>query len=166
MEVLRKRSFTERMLGAARLDVATYEEVEHDSSATVQAAAVVGIVAVCSAIGGPESIVGNLLSVLIGWPLLAGLVYLIGDKLFGGTATWGEMLRTTGFAQAPGVLYILGIIPLLGGIVRFVVWIWVLVAVVVGIRQGLDIGTGKAVATGFLAWLGFAALSLLLSGLV
>ena len=31
-------SMTERMLGAARLDVAIYEEVEHDASATGQLA--------------------------------------------------------------------------------------------------------------------------------
>ena len=46
----RGRSMTDRMIGAATLDIATYEEVEHDTSATTQAAIVVGIVAVCAAV--------------------------------------------------------------------------------------------------------------------
>ncbi|HUH12998.1 MAG TPA: YIP1 family protein [Longimicrobiales bacterium] len=153
------RSFGQRMKDAAMLDPGLYEEVEHDASATGQAAGVVAIVAVCAAIGqagaGIGGIVGAAAGALIGWLVLAGIVYLVGDKIFGGTATWGEMLRTMGFAQAPGVLYILGIIPLLGGLIAFVVWLWILVAVVVAIRQGLDVGTGKAVATGVLAWIGY-----------
>ncbi|MFV1988222.1 MAG: hypothetical protein ACC682_13135, partial [Gemmatimonadota bacterium] len=47
-----KQTFVQRMIGAAKLDIETYEEVEHDESATTQAAAVVTIVAVAAAIGG------------------------------------------------------------------------------------------------------------------
>src|SRR5690606_10356704 len=108
-------SITERMMGAARLDTATYEEVEHDSSATGQAAVVVAVVAVASAIGaiGSEGAgpIAALIGAFIGWLVWSGITYLIGDKLLGGTASWGELLRTLGFAQAPGVLYVLGIVP-------------------------------------------------------
>lgn len=160
-----RRSFGQRMKGAAMLDAATYEEVEHDSTATGQAAGVVAIVAVCAAIGsyhaGITGLIGAAVGALLGWLVLAGIVYVIGDKVFGGTATWGEMLRTMGFAQSPGVLYLLGIIPILGWVVRLVVWIWVLAAVIVGIRQGLDIGTGKAVVTGLLAVIAYAILGAL-----
>lgn len=154
-----RRSFGQRMKDAALLDPGLYEEVEHDGSATGQAAGVVAIVAVCAAIGqaggGLGGVIGAAFGALIGWLVLAGIVYLVGDKIFGGTATWGEMLRTMGFAQAPGVLYLLGIIPILGGLVSLVVWLWILVAVVVAIRQGLDIGTGKAIVTGVVAGVGY-----------
>lgn len=159
-------SITDRMLGAARLKVATYEEVEHDTTATPQAAVVVGVVAIAAAIGsigeGAGGVIAGLIAAYIGWLIWAGTTYLIGDKLLGGTATWGELLRTLGFAQSPGVLYALGIIPVLGWIVRPVVWVWLLIAGVVAIRQALDFSTGKAILT---AVLGFLAYVLVGAGL-
>ena len=159
------RSVVDRMKGAAMLDVATYEEVEHDEKATGQAAIVVIIVAVCSAIGavwrGGPSIIIAPVSAILGWLLWSAVTYIIGGKLLGGTATWGELLRTLGFAQAPGVLMIFGIIPLLGGVVRLVVALWLLVTGVVAIRQALDFSTGKAVATAILGWFAVAALMFL-----
>ena len=163
-----RRSIVDRMRGAALLDVATYEEVEHDNEATGQAAVVVVIVAVCSAIGavwrgGPSIIIAPVTAIL-GWLLWSAVAYLIGDKLLGGTATWGELLRTVGFAQSPGVLMIFGIIPLLGGIVRAVVGVWLLVAGIVAIRQALDFSTGKAIITAFLGWLAMVLLAFLSGG--
>jgi len=93
------------------------------------------------------------LSALLGWLLWAGITYLIGAKVFGGTATWGELLRTIGFAQTPGVLHVLGIVPVLGGIIRFGVAIWVLIAGIIAIRQALDVSTAKAILTAVLGWL-------------
>ena len=151
------RSITDRMMGAATLDVATYEEVEADTTATGQAAIVVTLAAIASAIGaageGGPGIIGMLLGTLVGWALWSGVTYFIGTKLFGGTATWGELLRTIGFAQAPGVLLVLAIVPLLGGLVRVAVSIWLLVAGIIAIRQALDVTTGKAVLTAVIGWL-------------
>lgn len=163
-----RRSIVDRMRGAAMLDVATYEEVEHDTEATGQAAIVVLIVAVCTAIGavwrgGPSIIMGPV-GAILGWLLWSAVTYLIGDKLLGGTATWGELLRTLGFAQAPGVLMIFGIIPILGGLVRIVVAIWLLIAGIVAIRQALDFSTGKAIVTAILGWLAMVMLAFLTGG--
>lgn len=153
-----------RMKGAAFLDVDTYEEVEHDSTATAQAAGVVAMVAVARAVGaldgGITAIVGGAVSALVGWLVWAGITYVIGDKIFDGTATWGELLRTLGFAQAPGLLLVLAIIPILGWFVQFGVGLWILVAGVIAVRQALDFGTGKAIGTvviGWFAWLAVAA---------
>lgn len=147
----------DRMKGAATLDINTYEAVEHDGGATGQAAMVVGIVAIAQAIGasgqGTAGIIGGVLAALIGWLIWAGVTYLIGDKLLGGTATWGELLRTLGFAQSPGVLYVLAILPVVGGLIGFAVAIWILIAGIIAIRQALDFGTGKAVMTALLGWL-------------
>jgi hypothetical protein len=146
----------QRMVGAALLKVDTYEEVEDDRSATKQALAVVAIVAVARAIGtaeGVAGIVGALLAAIVGWLLWAGITYLIGDKILGGTATWGELLRTLGFAQTPGIILLLGFIPVLGAVLALVVGIWVLIAGIVAIRQALDFGTGKAIVTAVLGWL-------------
>jgi hypothetical protein len=145
------------MKGAAFLHIDSYEEVEADQTATGQAAGVVALVAVAQAIGGAgkggSGILSGAISALLGWLLWASITYLIGAKLLGGTATWGELLRTIGFAQTPGLLHVLGIIPVLGGVIRFGVAIWVLLAGIIAIRQALDVGTGKAILTAVLGWL-------------
>jgi hypothetical protein len=136
------------MRGAAALDPATYNEVENDLQATGQAGIVVALVAVCAGIGGAGhgglGIIGGLVGALLSWALGAGVAYLIGTRVFSGTATWGEMLRVLGFAQAPGVLFALGILPAIGGLVIFAVSIWVTVARYIAIREGLDLDTWPA----------------------
>ena len=163
-----RRSVADRMRGAAMLEIATYEEVEHDKDATGQAAVVVIIVAICTAIGavwrGGPSIIAGPISAILGWLLWSAITYLIGGKLLGGTATWGELLRTIGFAQSPGVLMIFGIIPILGGLVRVVVAVWLLFTGIVAIRQALDFSTGKAILTAFLGWVAMVALEFLTGG--
>jgi hypothetical protein len=145
MNVIGRRPMLERMRRAALLDVHTYEEVEADTGATGQAAAVVAIVAISQGIGaaglGVPALVGTVIAAWLGWLIWSGLTYLIGDKILGGTATWGELLRTIGFAQTPGVFGALALIPVAGGIVRFVLAIWVLVAGIIAIRQALAIPT-------------------------
>ena len=151
-----QRGMVERMKGAAMIDVATFEEVEHDREATMQAAGVVVLVAVASAIGslgaGAGGIISALLGPLVGWAVWAGVTFFIGTRLFDGTATWGELLRTLGFAQAPGVLKVFAIIPLLGWIVSAVVFLWMLWAGIVAVRQALDFSTGKALMTVGIGW--------------
>ena len=163
-----ERSMFDRMKGAAMLDIATYEEVEHDESLTTQAAIVVLIAAIARGVGGFNSgengIIVGVVAALFSWLVWAGITYLIGDKLLKGTATWGELLRTLGYAQAPAVLLVFGFIPLLGGILGAVVGIWLLVTGIVAIRQALDFDTGKAILTAFLGWLVAVAIPLIVIG--
>jgi len=160
----------QRMLGAATLNIDTYEEVEADESATMQAAAVVAMVAVASAVGsvggGSTSIIAAPIAQIVGWLIWAGVTYLIGDKILGGTATWGELLRTLGFAQSPGLLYFFAIVPLLGGPIRFIVGIWMLVAGIIAIRQALDFSTGKAILTAVIGWLAMIIPAMILGGMI
>lgn len=150
-----RRPFVGRMIAAATLDVSVYEEVEADSTATGQAAAVVAMAAIASAIGSirDDNAIGGLIGALLGWAVWAGVTYLIGKTIFKGTATWGELLRTLGFAQTPAILNVLGFIPVLGGLLKFVIGVWVLIAGIIAIRQALDISTGKAVAVAVLGWI-------------
>lgn len=168
MEIPRRRSLSDRMLGAALLRIDVYEEVEADTDATKQAALVVGLVALAAAAGGARagagSAVAGILAAYVGWLLWSAITYLIGDKLFGGTATWGELLRTIGFAQSPGVLYVLGIIPIIGVVVVLAVNLWILVAVIIAIRQALDFGTGRALLTAVVGFIPYFILSGLVHG--
>jgi len=161
------RSITDRMMGAATLDVATYEEVEADVTATGQAATVVALAAVAAAIGaigeGGRGIIGMLIATLLGWAVWSWITYFIGTRFFGGTATWGELARTIGFAQTPRILLVLAILPVLGGLVNLVVAVWVLITGVVAIRQALDVTTGKAALVAVIGWV-VAILPMILIG--
>lgn len=157
MGELVRRGMMDRMIGAAFLDVDTYEDVEADTQATLQAGGVVALTAVAAAIGqlslGPVAMAGQAIAALVSWIVWAGITYVVGDKIFGGTATWGELLRTLGFAQAPRMLAALGVIPILGGLAAPVAFLWTLMTGIVAIRQALDFSTGKAVLTALLGLL-------------
>lgn len=156
----------ERMMRAARLDVNLYEEVEADLTATSQAATVVGIVAVLGGIGAALAqimagnasgavlgFIGGVVMAFIGWIAWAYITFWVGTSIFKGTATPGEMLRTIGFAQTPGVLNVLAFVPVVGGIVGLVVFVWLIIAGVVAIRQALDISTGQAIITAIIGFI-------------
>jgi len=165
-----QRTILDRMIGAAKFDVPTYEEVEADETLTGQAAIVVLLAAVARGVGGfnegGEGIIIGVVAALFSWLVWAGITYLIGDKLLKGTATWGELLRTLGYAQAPAVLLVLGVIPfpLFGGLLAAVVGIWLLGTGIVAIRQALDFDTGKAILTAFLGWLAAVAIPAFIIG--
>lgn len=153
-------TFTERMLGAARLDHRTYEEVEADTSATAQALGVVVLTGVASGIGlgaGVTGLVLGTLATVLGWYVWAFITYFVGTRWLPEPQThadWGQVLRTVGFANAPGVLRVLGIVPFLRGIVFVVTAVWVLVAVVIAVRTALDYtSTLRAVGVCVIGWI-------------
>jgi hypothetical protein len=153
-------SIIDRMIRAARLEPQLYEEVEHDQSATGQAILVVVLGAIAAGIGalsgGIIALIVGIVAALVGWAVYAFIAYWIGTNFFKGPhteATWGELLRTLGFASSPRVLLILGIIPVLGFFIGLVVFIWTLITTVIAIRQALDFDTGKAIATAVVSWL-------------
>ena len=135
-----------RMIGAAKLDVNVYEEVEADQSATIQAFMVVALVAVASGVGllrdeGVSGLVIGVIFSVIGWGIWAFITFLIGTTLLRTPETeadWGQLLRTLGFAQSPGILRVFGIIPSVGPVIFTVTALWQLVTMVVAVRQALD----------------------------
>jgi len=157
----------QRMIGVFKLDVANFEDIEQDQSATTQAATVVLIVALLSGIGrgifgvGDSSFIGGFLSAFIstfiGWILWAVVTYFVGTSLFGGNADLGQMLRVIGFAFSPQLL---GIIPCVGAIVGA---IWTLVAGFIAVRQGLDLDNTKAFLTIAVGLVVYIAISFLLN---
>jgi hypothetical protein len=149
-------SFAQRIIGAAKLDVATYEEVENDTNATGQAMAVVVLSSLSAGIGVWQGFIGGVIATLVGWVAWAFLTYLIGTKLLPEPQTQADvsqLLRTLGFASAPGLLRFLGAIPLLGNVVLLIVSIWMLVAMIIAVRQALDYtSTMRAVGVAVIGW--------------
>ena len=146
-------TFKKRIIGALKLDVAIYEEVESDPRALNQSMAVVILSSLAAGIGaGSQGIatVANLFAALIMWFLWAGITYYIGTRILPSPQTdadWGQLLRTTGFSAAPGLIRIFGVVPLFRELVFFAASIWMLAAFVVAVRQALDYeSTGRAIA--------------------
>ena len=135
-----------RMIGAAALNVNVYEEVEADRSATLQALLVVLLVSLATGVGslssgGVGGLVGGIILGIVGWGLWALITYVIGTTLLRTPETeadWGQLLRTLGFAQSPGIFRVFGFIPVVGPIIFFATAIWQLVTMVVAVRQALD----------------------------
>src|SRR5215213_5900984 len=153
-------SFVERVIGAIRLDPAAYEEVEHDTDATWQAAVVVAVAAILTGVGSSAGRTQNLLSGVLAsvvfWALFALFAYLVGVHILKGpqtSATFGEVLRALGFSYAPSFVAILGLIPGIGFLFTFIAAIWSLIASVIALRQALEVSTGRAVAVVVVAFL-------------
>ncbi len=168
-------SIWDRMLRASKLDAQLYEEVEADRGALGQATGVVVLSAVAAGIGNPEhaglaGLVTITIGALLGWYVWALLTYLIGTKLLPEAQTradLGELLRTIGFSSAPGVIRILGIIPGLAFIAFAVAGIWMLVAMVIAVRQALDYtSTWRAIGVCAIGWVAQAIILAIVLSLV
>ena len=137
--------FVNRIIRACKLDISLYEEVEADKNATLQAALVVVLSSLAAGVGALSLGASNFLMApllsLISWYIWAYLIYFIGAKLFpepNTKADHGQLLRTIGFSSAPGLIRIFGFTPELMSITFIGAGIWMLVAMVVAVRQALD----------------------------
>ena len=166
--------FVTRMLRAAQLDAALYEEVEADPHALGQATLVVVLSSLAAGIGHLGGVaVGEMLLLtlvtLLGWYVWAYLTYFIGTRWLPGVRTeadWGQLLRTIGFSSAPGLVQVIGVILPEGGgkeLLFLAIALWMLVAMVIAVRQALDYdSTARAVGVCAIGWV----IQLLISGVV
>jgi hypothetical protein len=131
------------------------------SFAAAQAGAAMG--------AGPIGMAQAAGSQLIGVGLWCLITYFIGTRFFEGTATVGEVFRTVGFALSPQILILLALLPFIGGLfgalLAPILTVWVLVAVVVGVRQSLDVTTVRAALASLLGALAYVVLALIVPGL-
>ncbi len=163
--------FWDRIIRAAKLDVHLYEEVEADKGAMGQAMGVVVLSSVAVGVGTIARgglggmLIGTILA-LVGWYVWAYITYFIGTKLLPEPQTkadYGELLRTIGFSSSPGLIRVLSIIPGLGPVVFLVASIWMLVAMIIAVRQALDYeSTLRAVGVCVIGWIIQALILMLL----
>jgi hypothetical protein len=155
-------SFFDRMFRAAKLEAQLYEEVEADRDATTQATIAVILAAVAAGIGSLGSgsalgIISGTMVALVSWLVWALLTYFVGTRLLPEPETradYGELLRTIGFSSSPGLIRVLGIVPGLATAVFAIAGIWMLVAMVIAVRQALDYtSTLRAVGVCLIGWL-------------
>jgi hypothetical protein len=166
-------SFVDRMIGAALLDLQIYEEVEADRDATGQAMGVVILSSIAQGIGnisyGPRVLISGTIFALIGWVVWASVTYVIGTKILPEPQTRsdvGELLRTMGFASSPGLLRVLEIIPFLRTFVVFFILVWMLITMVIAVRQALDYrGIGRAVVVCVIGFVIYVSLEIAIASL-
>jgi Yip1 domain len=146
-----------QVLGASVLDGGTFEGIEADRQATVPAVIVVlasslaGAFAATSGLEPRLPVIAIFMTVaVIIWLALVQLILLIGGHQFRRPETrvdFGELVRTTGFAAAPGTLQIFAVVPAVATPVFIVTWIWMWAAMVVAVKHALDIrSTWRAIA--------------------
>ena len=151
-----------RIIRASKLDVHLYEEVEADTGATGQAMGVVVLSSIAAGIGsitrgGLGGILIGTIGALVGWYVWAYLTYFIGTKILPEPQTKtnpGELLRTIGFSSSPGLIRVVGIIPGLVEVVFIGASIWMLVAMIIAVRQALDYtSTLRAIGVCVIGWI-------------
>jgi hypothetical protein len=92
------------------------------------------------------------LSVVAGYYFWTLTIWKIGQGLKRHSLTYRDLLIPIGFAYAPQVLNFLTLIPLLGQPIELLLAIWSLLAVIVAVRQGLDISTRWAAVICLVGW--------------
>jgi hypothetical protein len=168
------RSLLRRMVRASLLEADLFEEVEAEKRSISQALIVVLLATAAGGLGShlgghsPRHVVIDLLEPLVLWSVGSVFSYMVGATFLRGpeTATdYAEVLRTTGFAFAPGVFRLLAAVPppSVGFGLTVVADLWMLAAGIVAVRQALDFTTIRAVATFGVSYL---LLWLTLSGLL
>ena len=156
-------TFIRRILGVLGLDAATFEDVERDRTATRQAMLVVVLASIGAGIGNagigsaaPAAIVYGTAASLLAWATWASLIYYLGTRVLPEATTradLGEVLRTLGFAAAPGMFRAFEVFGGTRWFVLPVTSIWMIVAMTIGVRQALDYSTTtRAVALALLGW--------------
>jgi hypothetical protein len=150
----------ERLKGVLRLEGATFEEIEQDRGAIVEALIVVVLVAIAALIGsvgneGERGLVSGVTGAIVGWIVFSAICYVVGTHLLASLETrssWGELLRVLGYAEAPNAVAIVAFIPLVGGVVAVIGAVWALLAAILGIRQALEVPYARAAGIAVIAW--------------
>jgi hypothetical protein len=154
-----------RFFRAARLDASFYQEVAAEPLLLNQAWITVLLYAMLASWGsfGRAGAIGSnigMISTLVGWYLWAFSSYFVATRLFrGGSAETQRadrkaVIRGMGFACAPGVIRLLGIIPGLGIAVLVLSSIWMIVAATIAIKAALNFeNTTHAAGACIIGWI-------------
>jgi hypothetical protein len=157
-------TFLQRLIGAAALDAAIYEEVEADQSAIGQALVVVVLSSLAAGFGASGFGLSSIANIgfitvlaLMAWMAWALITFEIGARLMAQPQTRvdvGQMMRTIGFAATPGLIRVLGVIPGVTIPAFVIAAVWMLAAMIVAVRQALDFtSTARAIAVCVWGWL-------------
>ena len=163
-----KTSFIKRIFRAIKIDPDLYEEVEHDKSATFQAATVVVLSSLAAGVGAihlgaSNFILGPFIS-LASWYFWAFLIFIVGTKLFPDKQTkvsFKKVLTAVGFAHSPGLIRFFAVTPELMIPIIFLTQFWIFAALIISTKQILNLKSNlKSFGIVFLSFLIIVFLSI------
>ena len=154
-------NYFQRLKKAILLDISFYEEVEKDKKFTEQAMMTVALVSIVQGlmIAGfaPIALVQGILGSIIRFVIWAFFIAFVGTRILPEPETesnTGELIRTLGFAYAPGLLVVLKVFPVIGNFVDPLVVILQLATMTIAVRQALDFNsTVRAVGVCIVAFI-------------
>lgn len=149
------RTLVERLIAALWLKPEVYQQVSVDRTANSQAFTVVVLAGISNGLGlvqrlGGPGVSAGVAAALIGWFLWAAVILAIAGSLArrrGGHS----LLRALAFADAPGVLLILGIVPVIGSIARVLIVVWLVAATAVAVEAVFEASRRRAVVISVIA---------------
>ncbi len=161
-----RKGLWKTLASALSLDANFYENAPTDSITNRVAQTIVILAAISHALGSwvvfiinwtaisilPLALLVDGLSIVAGYYFWTLTIWQIGKWLRRNSPSYRELLIPIGFAYAPQVLNFLTLIPLLGEPIELVLSVWSLLAVIVAVRQGLDINTTWAAVISLLGW--------------
>jgi hypothetical protein len=137
-----------RLMGAATLDGGMYESIEADRGTTVQDANTVLLASLAAGIGAsgwygadPFTLVAVSVVACAVWVGWAVLIFHIGTRVLPSSSTrvtLDELLRTTGFSAAPGLLLAVAVVHGMRVPVFVATGLWMLATMVVAVQHALD----------------------------
>jgi hypothetical protein len=168
MSSMNYQPIVDRAIGVLTLKDPVYEEIEHDQSATTQAAIVVGVAALAGAIGGIRDgfggIIVGLVFAFLGWALASAIIYFVGTKITDSPATeadLGQVLRLVGYASVIYVVDILRIFGSAGWWIASIISLYAIVLFIKAIMHALEMSLPRALATAAIAWGGVLVLAII-----
>ena len=174
----RSTFFFRRVTGVLALDPATFEDIEADASANMQSVAVVlavtaagGVAAIGLGLVGVAGFATGAIIALGAWLVWVSVIATLGTTVLAEPGTRShtrELLRTLGYASAPGLFLSFAAMRSAAPLVFAVVAAWMMATAVLAVRQALDFrSTARAVAVCGISWvasMAFVALLVLVLG--
>lgn len=160
----------QRGVAVSKLKTRTIREIAHDPRATTEAMIVVMAVAMAAGLGqvatGGRGLFGGIIASLIGWAVAAVVTWWVGTNITSkdsaGDPSIETLLRTLGYATAPGILLVFAFLPFIGWIPEMIVSLWMLVTTVLAIRAAFRITIVRALLTAIVARTAAAVLTWLI----
>jgi hypothetical protein len=158
--------FHERLIAALRLDVDLYRQASIDMASTRQAFLVVVLSGLSNGLGlawrqGSAAVSAGIAAAVFGWFLWAAVILMIALP-FGHRRHGRSLLRALGFANAPGILLVLGVVPVIGRFIRMLIVLWLVATTVAAVQAVFEMSRRRALVVsivGFVAYLVIGAVS-------
>lgn len=176
----------DRIIKAFTFRREVYAEVEHDTSFTSTAWALVAVIAFLNQLGSASTAegigrwiigaIGGTIFAVVGFALAAFVIAWVGKAMFQADVNFDEMVRTLGLAYVWNIVGVIGVlgafVPLLACILTPAICLAAIMGLVswfIATQEALDLDTGSTAITVIVGWVIQFAVSIiggLLLGLI